>query len=409
MKPLLASTGLALGLLLATPAPARAGTVTHETREGRSYRIFVPTTMTTPAPVVVLLHGCTQSPDAAAAMSRFEELAETEGIAAIYPEQPASIGTSGCFRWFDPAHQNRGAGEPLLVANAVSAIVASKGLDEERVYVAGVSAGAAMAMILAVTYPDLFAAAASLAGIPYKSAASSSEAAFVGYGGSSQPEALGQRAFDAMGPRARAMPLLVVQGTSDAVVAPINGTQAARQFRDLNERVLGPGSLAAGPTTTGTDGYAFTRTTTIAGNGASVVEHLEITGLGHAWPGGKAGEPYADPKGPDASRALWAFFAPRTRSTPLPASAAPTPLPGGAEDGGTSPPTEGGGKTTPQGPAPSGSGLPATESGCALGRAARSSTVPAALLGLGAAALVAMRRRRALDRRIRGRGDSSQL
>ena len=394
MRRLLA-TGLGLGIAT-TALAASAGTVTVETHAGRSVRVFMPSKPASPASLVVMLHGCTQTGEQLADATQMDALAETEGFVVAYPEQSAQVISTKCFQWYEPAHQARGAGEPKDLADGAAEIVAARGVDPERVYVAGISAGAAMAVILGATYPDRFTAIGVVAGIEYKGATSIGEGFTTTTSGGPSPDAQGALAFAAMGPRARAVPTFVVHGTSDGIVAKVNGDQVAAQWLKTNTLVLGAGKIDPAAALTGNAGYPFTRFVYRAtGNGASVIEHYVVDGLGHAWPGGKDGGSYSDKLGPNASALAWGFFKGRTRTAPL--DVPPVNVPDGGTslpDGGTTGPTTppGGGPADPLGTTPAAGDTGGSSGGCAVGAARTMSNLGAA--SFAALALLALRRRR---------------
>lgn len=352
---------LAAGLVA---VDAHAGTVERSEASGRPVRVFVPSKAGTKG-TVLMLHGCTQTADAFAAATRMDDVAEENGFHVVYVEQPESLGTGRCFRWWDPKHQARGAGEPKEISDAVMAVVTAKGLDPERVYVAGLSAGAAMSLVLGATYPDRFAALGVVAGAPYRSATSFAETYGVAQAGSPDPAKLGDLAKAAMGDVARAVPVMVFHGTADGVLASQNGRDVAAQWVRTNGLLLGDGALAEPTTVKGTvGGYA---TTTIThrqvSNDGVVVQLVLVDNLGHAWPGGLSGGSYADARGPDASRALWSFFADRTRTAAIPAGPPPGTTP---SEPGTEPGTEPAGSGGDVSSGESGGTTTTTESSCAV-------------------------------------------
>jgi len=387
---------LALGAALATAtAAATAGTVTVETHVGRSVRVFVPTKPASPTPLVVMLHGCTQTAEAFADATQMDALAETEGFVVAYPEQSANTIPTKCFRWYEPAHQAREAGEPKELADATQEIVAAHGVDAERVYVAGISAGAAMAVILGATYPDRFTAIGVVAGIEYRGATSAGEAYGTTMSGGPDPDQQGALAFTQMGSRARAVPTFVVHGTSDGVVAKVNGDQVTAQWLKTNTLALGPGTIAPVITQTGSAGYPFTRFVHRSkANGASIIEQYVVDGLGHAWPGGKDGGSYSDKQGPSASALAWGFFKGRTRTAPLDVPPVDAPDAGPSPDGGPA-------GTTPPGadPADPSGATPTTSDGGSRGgcsvQGGRGVGGLATLLLAGLAVVVTRRYRRA--------------
>ena len=374
---------------------AAAGTVTVEQQSGRSVRVFVPTKPAAPTPLVVMLHGCTQTAEEFAAATQMDAIAEKEGFVVAYPEQSADTIATRCFQWWDPAHQSRDAGEPKELSDAALAVAKGHGASEERVYVGGLSAGAAMSVVLGATYPDRFVAIGVIAGVEYKRATTISAALSVSQNGGPGPDGQGNLAFAAMGTHGRPVPTFVIHGTSDGVVAPINGDQVADQWRRTNTLVLGEGAIEPVKSAAGTAGYPFTRMVhRNKANGASVIEYYVVDGLGHAWPGGKIGESYSDPRGPDASALMWAFFKGRTRTAPFDVPPVVLPdTPGATADGGTPVGDPAGNPGDPSSASPMASD---SGGGCnVVGEHDRSRNAGiGALLGLGLALALAARRAR---------------
>jgi len=255
---------------------------------------------------------------------------------------------------------------------------------------------AAMAVILGATYPDRFTAIGVVAGIEYKGATSIGEGFTTTTSGGPSPDAQGALAFAAMGTRARAVPTFVVHGTADGIVAKVNGDQVAAQWLKTNTLVLGAGKIDPAAALTGNAGYPFTRFVYRAtGNGASVIEHYVVDGLGHAWPGGKDGGSYSDKLGPNASALAWGFFKGRTRTAPL--DVPPVNVPDGGTslpDGGTTGPTTppGSAPADPSGTTPAAGDAGSSGGGCAVGAASTMSSLGAA--SFAALAVLALRRRR---------------
>lgn len=277
-------------MMAALAAPAdTAGSWEWHTHAGeagtRRYRLFVPASARDGAPLVVMLHGCTQDPDDFARGTRFNEAAAEAGVIVAYPEQTAALHPQKCWSWYDPAHQARG-GEPSLVAGIAREVMAARGVDPERVYVAGVSAGAAMAVNTAAAYPELFAAAGAHSGIAYRAATTVAQALAAMQRGTPAPE-----------PVAAAVPLIVFHGAADPVVRPENGRQLAAQWA----RALGLKDFQRHTAETG--GLHATRD--VYGPGLEV---WMVDGLGHAWSGGAPEGSYTDPRGPDATREMLRFF-----------------------------------------------------------------------------------------------------
>lgn len=254
-----------------------------------------------PAPLVVMLHGCTQTPASFAAGSQMNSEADRHGFLVLYPEQSRSENPQGCWNWFEARHQARDAGEPAAIVDAIDRARGLAELDPARVFVAGLSAGGAMAAVLAATHPDRFAAAAVHSGLPYGAASGMGEA----FGAMAQG-APGGDVTRAMGRHARPLPLLVVHGTADRTVAPVNGEKLLAQWARANGVAAAPTKQSHGVVP---DGYRYTRSTWLDAEGRAVLGSLAIDGLGHAWSGGAPGGSYTDPRGPSASAAMWRFFA----------------------------------------------------------------------------------------------------
>ena len=314
------------------------------------YRLFLPPGLdpARPVPLVVMLHGCNQDARAFAEVTRMNDLAAAEGFVVLYPEQRAH--PIGCWRWYEPAQQVRGQGEPAAIAGLVEEVGRRPDLaiDPARVYVAGLSAGAGMAAILGATYPEVFAAAGFAAGIPYGAAEGClgafnvmqriharlpSPAAWADYteaywtcvfAGAFDPllspvpgpDALGEAAHTAMGPRARVLPVIVFQGSADERVFPQNGADLLGQWAQAND-LASDGrdnddidAVAEDETPGGRPGgHRYSERVYEDGSGAVVMTLYEIEGMAHAWPGGPPGLPFSDPAGPDASRLIWEFLA----------------------------------------------------------------------------------------------------
>ncbi|MDB4968346.1 MAG: phbZ, partial [Myxococcales bacterium] len=283
-----------------------AGQFVSDTFNGRAYKVYIPSSYANqPMPLVLMLHGCTQDPDQFATGSQMNAVAETNGFIVVYPDQPSATQQLKCWQWWDPAHQKRGGGEPAELVGLVDHVAGKYAVDGARVFTAGLSAGAAMSVILGATYPDRFDAIVVAAGIEYGAASSAQTAGTVGYSGGPDPAQQGKLAAAAMGGVARPVRVLVFHGSSDGVVAPINGEQVVAQWR-ATDAALGIELPAAPDTTepmTVTGGRNFTRT-----RWGSWIEKITVDGMGHAWSGGAVSASYTDPKGPDASALTWSFF-----------------------------------------------------------------------------------------------------
>lgn len=271
-----------------------------------------------PVAAVCMLHGCTQDPPTFAAATAMNDSADRHGFVVVYPGQPRAHNAQACWNWFLPAHQQRGAGEPELIARITRRLIAGEfgqAVDPARIFVAGLSSGGAMALILAVCYPDLFAAVAVHSGLPYRSAddMTSAFAVMGGAVGARPPE--GPRIHTAMGEHARPVPTLVIHGTADRTVAPENARRILAQMMHANH-LAAPETCqhdqarpSASQHARASGGLRYTHHQWVDTRGAVMHESIEVQDLGHAWSGGVHGGSYTDPGGPSASEAVWAFFA----------------------------------------------------------------------------------------------------
>jgi poly(hydroxyalkanoate) depolymerase family esterase len=339
---------LGLGLTLAGTAwrSASAQQFLADSHDGRDYRLFVPADAgTRPLPLVVMLHGCTQDPDVFAHDTEMNELAASEGFLVLYPDQPGTANQRKCWNWFEPAHQARSRGEPAEIVAIVERVRGQFQVDPDRIYVAGLSAGAAMSVVMGVTYPDVFAAIGVAAGLPYRIATNVGEAlnamsrtgtsmpglpGGVGTGafgplleamlrfqlefwrnlwfpglsptdlpvgtvlaGTRDPDALGGFAFEAMGEQRRVVPVIVFHGTADSLVRPVNGDEVISQWAQTDDLASDgtdndniddvPEDVQRG---SGPAGRTFTASTYHDGAGAIVLKQVIVEGMGHAWSGG---------------------------------------------------------------------------------------------------------------------------
>lgn len=279
----------------------------------RTYKLYVPARIgASPPPMIVMLHGCSQSVDDFATGTRMNLLADEHGFLVVYPEQAASANPSKCWNWFKAQDQLRDSGEPSLIAGIVREVAARYGADPRRIFVAGLSAGAAMAVILGETYPELFSGVGAHSGLPYGSAHDLPSAMAAMKGGRSGIAGLKNMPGAGMAPRrkiARAVPIIVFHGDRDHTVQQTNGAEIIQQAKDAHSTQAGDAALrvsmerGAAP-----GGRSYSRTAHANASGQSRIESWTVHGAGHAWSGGSASGSYTDGSGPDASAAMVRFF-----------------------------------------------------------------------------------------------------
>jgi poly(hydroxyalkanoate) depolymerase family esterase len=295
-----------------------SGTFSHGAG-ARSYKLYVPQNYThgRPAPLLVALHGCMQDPDTFAAGTRFNTLADQYNFLVLYPQQDGTNNAGKCWNWFIPTNQARGRGEPALLAGMIDHIASNYTVDSERVFIAGMSAGAAMAVIMGACYPDYFAALGVHSGLEYKAATTLVGAQVATSRGGPDPVHQGKLAYLSAGSAARVLPVIVFHGTRDETVSPINGNQVIQQFASTDDYAddgIANNSVSATPSSIESgqvpNGYSYTVSTYIY-QGNVLLKHYTIDGMGHAWSGGSAAPPatFTDPGGPNASSIMWNFFA----------------------------------------------------------------------------------------------------
>ena len=271
----------------------------------RAYKLYIPSRYRhgQAVPLVVMLHGCTQSPDDFAAGTRMNALAEEHTCLVVYPAQAASANASRCWNWFSPDDQQRGQGEPALIAGITRQIMRDYSVDRHRVYVAGLSAGGAAAAIMGATYPDLYAAIGVHSGLAC-GAASDLPSAFAAMRQAQRVSI--SRAGDASGAEGypRSVPTIVFHGDQDTTVHPGNGDAVIARAKETTTSDLRL-SVQHGRVP---GGHAYSRTVQHDESGRAILEQWVIHGAGHAWSGGSPAGSYTDPRGPDAAREMLRFF-----------------------------------------------------------------------------------------------------
>ena len=264
-------------------------------------------------PLLVMLHGCKQDAKTFAAGTLMNVLADKQRFLVLYPEQQRLANLCRCWNWFDPS-SHEGKGEAAIVAGMVRALVPKYHIDPTRIYVAGMSAGGAIASVLASCYADLFAACAVHSGLMFQAASSAALALNVMHHGSDRDPALAaQAAFDLSGHKVAGMPIVVIHGDQDRTVDPLNAEQIVAQFTALNRLMANAANTVFDETQ---------REENIAPNGAQYgfrvrdhgdaerphIREVSVQGLAHAWAGGNSSYPFNDSRGPGATELLWPFF-----------------------------------------------------------------------------------------------------
>jgi poly(hydroxyalkanoate) depolymerase family esterase len=285
------------------PAGGRFIESTYSNPAGtRKYKLYIPSHYQGQAlPLIVLLHGCTQSPDDFAAGTRMNLIAEEQTCFAVYPAQPSDANAAKCWNWFRPTDQRRGQGEPSLIAGITRQVMREYLVDPQRVYIGGLSAGAAAAAIMGATYPDLYAAIGVHSGLAC-GAAKDLPSAFVAMRQGDLADVLEAGDVSPVLGNGQAVPTIVFHGDRDTTVHPRNGDHViARSMQITNSRKTVHRGRVPG-------GHAYTRTIHTDPSGRAVFEHWEIHGAAHAWSGGSPAGSFTDPRGPDATREMLRFF-----------------------------------------------------------------------------------------------------
>ena len=280
----------------------------------RAYKLYIPSCYKEQGgqslPLVVMLHGCKQHPDDFAAGTGMNAVAEENNCLVVYPAQMHAANGSNCWNWFKPENQQRDCGEPSIIADITREVIRAYNVDPKCVYVAGLSAGGAMAVVMGATYPELYAAVGIHSGLPYGVAHDMPSAFATMKNGSAKKGRQGTRsqAFASLG---QAIPAIVFHGDRDITVHPCNSDHVLAQCIPQSDCAAGDASKE--PTLkvekgTVPNGRAYTRTIRHDAEGRAIAEQWTVHGAGHAWSGGSSNGSYTDPKGPDASREMLRFF-----------------------------------------------------------------------------------------------------
>ena len=265
---------------------------THSTGTTHRYKLYIPSCYHGQSlPLIVMLHGCTQNPDDFAAGTGANALAEKNECFIVYPAQTSSANQSKCWNWFKKADQEHGQGEPAMIAGLTQEVMNTYNIDKKKVYIAGLSAGGAMALIMATTYSDLYAAAGVHSGLPYKAAQDVTSALTIMKSGKTP---------NRIPTTEKMIPLIIFHGDRDTTVHPLHGENIVMQSNTRDKEILiENGSVP--------NGYPYTRTL-YHDKGNVTIEYWLIHGAGHAWSGGNSKGSYTDIKGPNATKEMIRFF-----------------------------------------------------------------------------------------------------
>ncbi|UOQ95662.1 PHB depolymerase family esterase [Halobacillus shinanisalinarum] len=299
------------------PVSNAAGEFINGSYGGKTYKLYIPDNYNSSShyPLYVMLHGCTQDAAQFATGTQLNKLAEEKGFLVLYPEQTTSANSNKCWNWFEPSHQSRGNGEPAVIAEMVNSIKGDYSIKQDQIYVAGLSAGAAMSVIMGATYPNIFSGVGVGAGLEYKAADNTIDAFTAMSNGGPNPVQQGRLAYQAMEEVAKKLPVIAIHGTSDYTVNSVNAEQVITQWSVTNY-------LAANGTEDGwiddtpehteslqvPSGRSYTMSNYQGRDGQVWMKKVLVQGMGHAWSGGSAQGSYTDPQGPDASRLMVEFF-----------------------------------------------------------------------------------------------------
>jgi poly(hydroxyalkanoate) depolymerase family esterase len=309
--------------LLGMPATAghieqkRLTAKSYQGSRDRDYKVFVPSSYTgqSAVPMVIVLHGCSQTEQNMIDETRFQELAERDGFIVVYPFITSFDGprSPNCWGFFIEHHIHQGAGEPEDLHQIAREVEAAFKIDPSRRYVAGLSSGAGMAVVLAVARSEYFAAAGSVAGLPYSETAAAVPrlCSFPGIFRPVEAVVAAMRAEQRRPEEQRPVPIMAIHSRNDCVVHAL----ASENIRDSWLRRYGLSPTPSATLDCQHEGVACTQLK-YGPPQRSVVETVIYDGErgsgpsgagSHYWVGDKPG-PFANPRGPSASELLWSFF-----------------------------------------------------------------------------------------------------
>lgn len=277
----------------------------------RGYKLYIPKNKQVTSPgLIVMLHGCTQDPADFARGTQMNALAEEHQCYVLYPAQSQGANNLRCWNWFNEMDQKRGQGEPCIIAEMTQQIIREFSLDANRVYVAGLSAGGAMAAILGITYPDIYAAVGVHSGLPY-GIANDLPSALAAMKGKPLKGTLHKATEKRI--TKRMPPMIVFHGDQDSKVHSDNGDQLVKQHIASHVYREHPNDSQEKPNASFyhgnvPKGHRFKQTIYRDKKGKQILEHWSIEGAGHTWSGGNKAGSHTDPRGPDASKEMMRFF-----------------------------------------------------------------------------------------------------
>jgi poly(hydroxyalkanoate) depolymerase family esterase len=328
MKPNLKIIASILGLFLTSTLSAAVagatGTLSNGQNSGiygtRNYKVFIPSGVTkaSKAPVVVMLHGCEQTAEEFAKGTRIAEFAEKEKFIVLLPEQNPAYNSFKCWNWVMPVNNSR-MGEPQAIIEMLDAVIAKYSANSERVYAAGMSAGASMVSILGNCFPERFKALGSHDGTQYYASYTGLDFAEVVLNGASVPTNIAARtgyscSLYGGANRPTKMPIIIFHGMNSPLMSPVHAFQIENEFKAFND-LLDDGSQnnsyfksKAVIDVPDSKTYGYNLYTTTNQENQVLIERYMVNTLGHDWSGGVANLPYNDPKGPDATALIVKFF-----------------------------------------------------------------------------------------------------